>query len=81
MPAVAGTAKLAGKGPGPEQIPARPRTPLAPCDATASGSEDAQVRLAKGRLELALCAHHYEQLEYVLAAAGWRVTQDCRGGP
>lgn len=79
MPAVPGTAKLAGKGPAAEQIPPRLRVPLAPCDATASGSEDAQVALAKGRLELALCSHHYEQLELVLAAAGWRVTHDNRG--
>lgn len=80
MPALPALAKLAGRGPEPEQLPPRLRIPLAPCDATASGSEDAQVRLAKGRLELALCAHHYEQLELVLAAAGWRVTQDNRGG-
>ena len=75
------TAKLAGKGPAPEQVPARLWIPLGPCDATASGSEDAQVRLEKGRSVLSLCAHHASLYELVLIAAGWRVTQDNRGGP
>lgn len=52
---------------------------LAPCDATASGSEDAQVRLARGRDELFMCAHHFEEHELALLTAGWQVTQDNRG--
>lgn len=79
MAALPGTAKLAGKGPAAEQVPPGLWIPLAQCDATASGAEDAQVQLAKGRSELALCAHHYQELEFVLATAGWRITRDNRG--
>ena len=52
---------------------------LALCDATASGAEDAQVRLARGRDVLDFCAHHFSVYELDLAAAGWRVTHDNRG--
>ena len=79
MTALPGSAKLAGKGPAAEQVPAGLWVLLAPCDATASGAEDAQVQLAKGRLELSLCSHHYQELELILAAAGWRITRDNRG--
>jgi hypothetical protein len=74
-------AKLTGKGPAPEQIPPGGLwIPLGPCDATASGAEDAQVCLSRGRAEeLALCAHHFCELEFILAIAGWRVTRDYRG--
>jgi hypothetical protein len=75
---VPGTARLAGQGPAAEMIPAGLRVPLAPCDATASGAEDAQVRLAKGSAELFLCAHHFGELEFALAVSGWRVTHDNR---
>jgi hypothetical protein len=73
------TARLAGNGPAAEQITHEPRVPLAPCDATASGSEDAQVQLAKGSQELALCSHHADLLGLALIAAGWRITCDNRG--
>jgi hypothetical protein len=73
------TARLAGKGPAAEQIPPGSRVPLAPCDAAASGSEDAQVRLARGSLELDLCGHHADAYGLALTAAGWRVTHDNRG--
>jgi hypothetical protein len=73
------TARLAGKGPAAEQIPHGLRVPLTPCDATASGSEDAQVQLAKGSQELALCSHHADAYGLALTAAGWRVTHDNRG--
>lgn len=73
------TAKLAGKGPAAKQVPAGLRVSLAPCDAEASGAVDAQVRLAKGGQELNFCGHHYQELEFMLAVAGWRVTCDNRG--
>jgi hypothetical protein len=78
-PPVTGTARLAGQGPAAEQLPRGPRLPLAPCDATASGAEDAQVRLAKGSRELLLCGHHYAGLASALAGSGWQVTHDNRG--
>ena len=52
---------------------------LALCDATASGAEDAQVRLARGKVVLDLCSHHFRELEFVLAVSGWQVTHDNRG--
>ena len=52
---------------------------VVPCDATASGAELAQVQLARDKLILALCAHHYGQYEQVLLSAGWRVISDTRG--
>jgi len=52
---------------------------LALCDATASGAEDAQVRLVRGRAILDFCSHHFAVHELDLAAAGWRVTHDNRG--
>jgi hypothetical protein len=55
--------------------------PLAPCDATASGAEDGQVRLAMGGHELALCGHHADMHEFALAVSGWRVTHDNRDCP
>jgi hypothetical protein len=74
-----GLAKLTGKGPAAEQVPSGLWIPLAPCDATASGAEDAQVHLVRGRLELSLCSHHYSELEFALIVAGWRVVHDNRG--
>jgi len=68
--------------PGPpaeEKIAPGMRVPPGPCDATASGSEDAQVWLAKGRFVLALCAHHASLYGRALIAAGWQVTRDYRG--
>jgi hypothetical protein len=69
-------------------IPLPPRGPVAehagpllaavPCDQDASGSEGAQVVLAKGKLVLALCGHHFRASELDLAAAGWRITHDSR---
>lgn len=74
------TARLAGNGPEAEQLPAAGlRILLAPCDATASGAEDAQVRLVRELSELAFCGHHYGELALALLAAGWRVTHDNRG--
>ena len=52
---------------------------LALCDATASGAEDAQVRLAKGVSVLDLCAHHLGVHGLDLLAAGWSITHDNRG--
>jgi len=68
-------ARLAGPGPAAESVSSGP---LAPCDATATGSEDAQVRLTRGRAELFLCGHHFHVYELVLLAEGWRITQDNR---
>jgi hypothetical protein len=56
----------------------RPPVPLPPCDATASGSEDGQVQLARGLRVLTLCAHHAAGHELALVAAGWHVTRDDR---
>jgi hypothetical protein len=70
-----------GERPAAENIPAGTHIPLGACDATASGSEDAQVRLARrgAASVLSLCAHHYSELEFALAVAGWQVTWDNRG--
>lgn len=76
--AVPAEARLAGNGPEAEQIPAAPGIPLAPCDATASGSEDAQVRFVRELSELALCAHHADLYALALIAAGWQITHDNR---
>lgn len=65
-------------GPAAEAIPSGFRAPLAPCDATASGSEDGQVRLARGRQELSLCGHHADLYALSLIAAGWRIAHDNR---
>ena len=73
------TARLAGEPPAAESIKAGVIVPLGPCDATASGAEDAQVRLVRERAESCRCGHHYQGMEYMLAAAGWRVTHDNRG--
>jgi hypothetical protein len=65
--------------PPPEIIPP---VPLGQCDATASGSEDARVRLSSpaGRT-ICLCAHHFLAHELSLAAAGWQVIWDDRPDP
>jgi hypothetical protein len=62
-------------GPAAESIPPGP---LPKCDATASGSEDGQVQLARGLLMLTLCAHHAAEYGLALVAAGWHVTRDDR---
>ncbi len=64
-------------GPVAEQIRPGPGL-LAPCDATASGAEDAQVRLARGLFVLDLCSHHLAEHELDLVAAGWHITHDNR---
>jgi hypothetical protein len=61
-----------------EDIPAGTHIPLGPCDATASGSEDAQVRLARRGSVLCLCGHHAAMYELTLAVSGWEVTWDNR---
>lgn len=66
------------KKPAAGQVPSRLIIPLPPCDATASGAEDAQVRLARGLRELTLCSHHYGEHALALIAAGWHVTNDNR---
>jgi len=53
---------------------------LAPCDRTASGAEDAQVRLARGKDVLDLCAHHFRKYGLALIATGWQITHDNRDG-
>jgi hypothetical protein len=55
-----------------------PAGPLGSCDAAASGSEDALVRLVKGGLMLCLCGHHADQHELAMTAAGWVVIWDNR---
>jgi hypothetical protein len=78
--AVPGTARLADRGPPTaETIAPVLRIPLGSCDAVASGAEDAQVWLIRGRAELGLCGHHFRELELALAASGWKVTLDNRG--
>jgi hypothetical protein len=67
-----------GERPATENIPAGTHIPLGSCDATASGSEDAQVRVARVGSVLALCSHHYREMEAALAVSGWRVTWDNR---
>ena len=54
-------------------------TRLAPCDRTASGAEDAQVRLAKGDAVLDFCASHFRRYGLALIATGWQITHDNRG--
>ena len=79
MPAAPATA------PPPPAEPALPgiTVPLGSCDATASGAEEAQVRLMRkrpgGLAELTLCAHHTERYWLVLIANGWVITRDQRG--
>jgi hypothetical protein len=72
-------ARLAAPPPAAEAIPPGQGFLFTPCDATASGSEDAQVRLARGAGVLSLCAHHYSKHELALLAAGWRIVSDNRG--
>ena len=72
------SARLAAPRPAAGAIPPGQGFLLTPCDATASGSEDAQVRLARGAAVLDLCSHHYSKLELALLAAGWRVIIDNR---
>ena len=69
----------AGPPPPAEVIPAGP---LGQCDATASGSEDALIRLSgpAGRL-LELCGSHFRRHELALTAAGWVVIWDTRRDP
>ncbi len=73
--------RLAAPGPAAEKIPAPGGSGarLAPCDATASAAEDAQVRLARGRDVLDLCAHHFDEYGLELLANGWHITHDNRG--
>jgi len=72
--------RLAVPGPAEEEIPPGSHgSRLASCDATASGAEDAQVRLARGRAVLDLCTHHLDVYGLELLANGWRVTHDNRG--
>jgi hypothetical protein len=72
-------ARLAAPQPAAEAIPPGGGSLAAPCDATASGSEDAQVRLARGAFVLDFCGHHADEFGLVLLAAGWRVIADNRG--
>ena len=71
-----GTARLS---PPAGKTPAWFWFPLGPCDATASGSEDAQVQLRRELDEICLCGHHHRALETVLEASGWVITHDNRG--
>ncbi len=73
------SAKLAGRGPAAEQVTPGLWFPLGSCDATASGSEDAQVQFTRGQLTLNFCQHHTCLYELVLAADGWQITHDNRG--
>jgi len=72
-------ARLAAPQPAAEAIPPGQGFLFTPCDATASGSEDAQVRLARGAGVLSLCSHHYYEHELALFTAGWRIVADNRG--
>ncbi len=75
-----GVARLAPDGePAAERIPAGRLSTLGSCDATASGAEDAQVRLIRELAELHLCSHHGSLYEADLLANGWRIVQDNRG--
>lgn len=76
---VSPAARLAAPQPAAEAIPPGRDSLLTPCDATASGSEAAQVRLARGAFLLDFCGHHFSLYEFELAAGGWRVTADNRG--
>jgi len=69
---------LAVSQPAAEALPPGPYVLLPSCDATASGSEGAQVRLVRGRAVLFFCGHHASRHELALIAAGWRVTDDNR---
>ena len=72
-------ARLAAPQPAAEAIPPGGAPLTAPCDATASGSEDAQVMLARGALErLFFCGHHFREFALILYSDGWRVTHDNR---
>jgi hypothetical protein len=55
-----------------------PPVPLGQCDATASGAENALVRLVKDDQALCLCGSHYHRKALALTAAGWAITQDDR---
>ena len=75
-----GVARLAPDGePAAERIPAGRLSTLGSCDATASGAEDAQVRLIRELAELHLCSHHFGELALALIAGGWVIAQDNRG--
>ena len=73
-------ARLSGPQPAAEAILPGQGSLFTPCDATASGSEDAQVRLARGAAVLDFCGHHADEFGLFLLAAGWRVIADNRGG-
>ena len=74
-------ARLYGKEPAVEPAAERilPGMRFPACDATASGAENGQVRVTRGRYELSFCGHHADVHELALAIAGWRVTHDNRG--
>jgi hypothetical protein len=48
------------------------------CDATASGSEQAVVKVVKDNKELNLCSHHAYKHEIILGVEGWIVREDIR---
>lgn len=78
-------ARLAGEPPAAESITPGPAFPLGPCDVTASGAEDAQVRLIRDVSglpfrELCFCGHHANELALGLIANGWILTHDYRSG-
>jgi hypothetical protein len=66
-----------GKQPPPAEV--FPPDPMRPCDACASGSEGAVIRLAGpgGRI-LEMCLHHFHVHELAMASAGWQVIWDSR---
>jgi hypothetical protein len=72
------SARLAAPRPAAGVIPPGRGVLFTPCDATASGSEDAQVRMARGAAVLDLCGHHAGEYGLALLAAGWRVIIDNR---
>ena len=71
---MAPAARLAAPPPAAEAILPGQGSLTVPCDATASGSEDARVRLARGTRELSLCSHHFAVHGLALLAAGWQIT-------
>ena len=78
-------ARLAGEPPAAESITPGPAFPLGPCDVTASGAEDAQVRLIRDVSglpfrELCFCGHHADRYGLALIANGWILTHDYRSG-
>jgi hypothetical protein len=70
--------RLSPGEPLPPPVEKLPPEPFGQCDATASGAEDAIVRLARNLRVIELCRHHAREHELAMCAAGWVIIWDGR---